>query len=117
MGGDFVKALDRVNEKLAQFTANTPVKRARAELQKQALENFDDSADISFLQMPTGSGKTLCSLKLALEHAVRKGKDRIIYIIPYTSIFEQTARVFSDILGDSVEILEHHSNYDFDAKD
>ena len=117
MGGDFVKALDRVNEKLAQFTANTPVKRARTELQKQALENFDDSADISFLQMPTGSGKTLCSLKLALEHAVRKGKDRIIYIIPYTSIIEQTARVFSDILGDSVEILEHHSNYDFDAKD
>lgn len=117
MTGDFQKALERVNQKLAGFTADTPVKIARAELQKQAELNLDSKADISFMQMPTGSGKTLCSLKTALEIAVAEGRKRIIYIIPYTSIIEQTARTFSDILGDSVEILEHHSNYDFDKNE
>lgn len=117
MHGDFAKALESVNKKLAEYKADTPVKLARAALQKQAQENFDDNANISFLQMPTGSGKTLCSIKLALEYALRTGKERIVYIIPYTSIIEQTAKIFSDIFGDCVEILEHHSNYDFDAKD
>lgn len=114
MGGDFSKALERVNEKLGQFSADTTVKAARAALQKQAFENIDSNSDISFLQMPTGSGKTLCSLKLALEYAIKNGKERIIYVIPYTSIIEQTADIFSKLLGDSVEILEHHSNYDFE---
>ena len=41
---------------------------------------------------------------------------RIIYVIPFTTIIEQNARVFSDILGDKY-ILEHHSNYDFDQND
>ena len=59
--------------------------------------------------MPTGSGKTLCSLKIALEKAVKDEKKqikRIIYVIPYTSIIEQTAEEFEKILGDSVEILQ-----------
>ncbi len=116
MKGNFKKALERVNEHLEQFTADTPVKKARASLQCQAIKNFDDSADISILQMPTGSGKTLCSLKLALEYAVRMEKERIIYIIPYTSIIEQTAKIFSEIFGDSIEVLQHHSNFDFNDK-
>ena len=117
MTGDFKKALKLLNEKLAGFTADTPVKIARAELQKQAELNLDSKADISFMQMPTGSGKTLCSLKTALEIAVLENKKRIIYIIPYTSIIEQTSRTFSDILGDSIEILEHHSNYDYEKNE
>lgn len=64
--------------------------------------------------MPTGSGKTLCSIKAVLEIAIKHDKKRIIYVIPYTSIIEQTAKTFRDIFGDVLPILEHHSNYDFD---
>lgn len=61
--------------------------------------------------MPTGSGKTLCSLKLALE----SGKKRIIYVIPYTSIIEQTANKFEKMFGDVLPVLQHHSNYSYDG--
>ena len=110
--GDFEEALGLLNAKLASFKADNPVRAARADLLAQAVENAGkSSSQISMLNMPTGSGKTLCSLKVALEKALRDGKKRIIYVIPYTSIIEQTANTFSEILGESVEILQHHSNY------
>ena len=71
------------------------------------------------LTVPTGGGKTLASMRFALQHACSNGMNRIIFAEPYTAIIEQTAAKFREYLdSDSTEnILEHHSNFDFDAFD
>lgn len=115
IGGSFATALELINNKLSDFPADTDVRKARKELQKHAFDNSDGTR-ISILNMPTGSGKTLCSVKLALERAA-SGKKRIIYVIPYTSIIEQTADNFEKIFGETLPILQHHSNYTSDDKE
>ena len=114
MKGDFAAALARVDKRLAGLSGDSKVSAARRQLQQQAF-SAEPSAPVKILNMPTGSGKTLCSIKLALESAVSRGKKRIIYVIPYTSIIEQTAKVFEQLFGDVLPILQHHSNFDFDS--
>lgn len=85
-----------------------PVNRLRADILRRCREKAADAPGLFSLTVPTGGGKTLSSMAFALEHAKRHNKRRILYVIPYTSIIEQTADTFRDIFGDAV--IEHHSN-------
>ncbi|TLS67622.1 CRISPR-associated helicase Cas3' [Mariprofundus erugo] len=93
---------------------DTEVNRIRAGILADCRRAGLKGSGIFSLTVPTGGGKTLSSMAFALEHAVRHGKSRIIYVIPYTSIIEQTANIFRGIFGDSV--IEHHSSLDPDKE-
>lgn len=112
--GDFQKAYEKVCEKLNSFKIETKLQESRSIIQEQVYKSVESNANVYTLNMPTGSGKTLCSIRAALKTAIKNKKKRIIYVIPYVSIIEQTAKVFEDIFGDVLPVLQHHSNYDFD---
>lgn len=89
---------------------DTAVNKQRTEILRQCIAKSPHEPAIFTLTVPTGGGKTLSSMAFALNHAVKFGKRRIIYVIPYTSIIEQTADQFRQIFNDTV--IEHHSNVD-----
>ncbi len=112
---DFQTANRLLSQELSKLPSDTPLRAARTRIQNQAYQNANENAKIHILNMPTGSGKTYCSLKLALDKVLSdKHKKRIIYVIPYTGIIDQTAKKFHDLFKDIVPILQHHSNFTFE---
>ncbi len=108
---DLIARLDAHMAHLAAGAADTPVNRLRGEILTHVRTGADASTGLFTLTVPTGGGKTLASLAFALDHAKRHGLDRIVYAIPFTSVIDQTARIFKDVLGENV-VLEHHSSID-----
>lgn len=96
----------------AQSSVDTRVNRLRADVLAQCRSKASLQPGHFSLTVPTGGGKTLSSMAFALEHSKIHKKQRVIYVIPYTSIIEQTADIFRNIFGDAV--VEHHSNAESD---
>lgn len=106
------------NSYLERFNnPQSAINRRRTETLYKCIEHAAHPPGYFSLTVPTGGGKTLSSMAFALNHAVKHGLKRVIYIIPFTSIIEQNAAVFRKALGQLGEenILEHHSNFDWEA--
>lgn len=96
---------------------DTPVNQLRSSILDHANAKAALAPGLFTLTVPTGGGKTLTSLSFAMEHAFAHGLRRIIYVIPFTSIIEQTAEIFRNDVGLGDAVLEHHSSFDWDRRE
>ncbi|MBS4889308.1 MAG: CRISPR-associated helicase Cas3' [Anaerococcus vaginalis] len=103
---------DRIEKKYKSFSkANSAINIARNDIAKQILiRSIEDNNGIYKLDLPTGSGKTLLSLRYGVNQLKFKNKKRFFYITSYLSVLEQNAKVMKEILENDSYILEHHSN-------
>lgn len=119
--GDYVQwsvLINRLEQHLAGLEVRGKVDVLRQDISKRCLEFATRPKGLYQLTVPTGGGKTLSSLRFALHHAKQHGMERVIYIIPYTSIIDQNAETVRRILepetGPGADlgtiVLENHSN-------
>ena len=117
---DLRELRERLNARLdmlADQSVTSEVNELRRKVLVHARSRAVEPPGLFTLTVPTGGGKTLTSLAFALDHAVHYGLARIIYVIPYMSIIEQTAAVFREALqGSGTDaadfVVEHHSTFD-----
>ncbi len=103
-----------IEQKQATATQSV-VNQIRREILSDCRNAAQHEPGVFSLTVPTGGGKTLSGMAFALEHALKYDKKRIVIVIPYTSIIEQTAKQYRDIFGDGV--IEHHSNLEPQQED
>lgn len=107
------------NARYLNATPSSPINTARSDILRQCQnygQNPQHGRDIYTLTAPTGSGKTNASITFALNHAKTHSFDRIIYVIPYMSIIDQTAKTFAEMFGDA-NVLAHYSQADWQIND
>ena len=108
-GPSLDEAWARFEKNQARLPANgSRVNQVRSEVYKACVEAAHQPQGFYRLTVPTGGGKTRSSMAFALRHALQHQLDRVVVAIPYTSIIEQTAAVYREMLGCDV-VLEHHS--------
>lgn len=110
--------LDALNYKLSSFSHNSPLNGLRTEVRLYAQSLAEEPQGCFSMTLPTGMGKTLCSLNWALHHAkVHSNIKRIVIVLPFLSIIDQTAKELKSIFKDHDVILEHHSNVIYEGKE
>jgi len=112
---DWPLLIDKLETHLAGFTMGSRIDEIRADISTSCLEFATRGKGLYQLTVPTGGGKTLASLRFALRHAEHHKMDRVVYVVPYTSIIDQNARVARSVFACLEEsggqiVLEHHSN-------
>jgi len=108
--------LQNIKEVQARTQAAQKVTKVRSSLLNNCLKAADSATGLFTLTAPTGSGKTLAMLAFALKHAIEQEAEkklrRIVIVLPYLSIIEQTASIYRSIFEAQFGrhyVLEHHS--------
>jgi len=114
---DWGTLIDRFEAHLAALEPREPIDQLRADISRHCHDGASRVPGTYTLTVPTGGGKTLASLRFALHHANKWKMDRVIYVIPFTTIIDQNADVVRRILepDDALAskgriVLEHHGN-------
>ncbi len=84
----------------------------RSQLRIASQEAADRGQGLFTLEAPTGSGKTLAMLEFGLRQMAvpKSGLKRLIVVLPFLSIVDQTVREHRKALGgQSGAVLEHQS--------
>lgn len=103
--------LEALNKKFRSFRQDTPLNKLRTEVRLYAQSLAKEPQGCFSMTLPTGMGKTLTSLNWALHHAKEHSNiKRIVIVLPFISIIDQTARELKSIFKDNDVVLEHHSN-------
>ncbi|MBQ6427665.1 MAG: CRISPR-associated helicase Cas3', partial [Oscillospiraceae bacterium] len=111
---DFQHLQELLDKRLAEFgPPQTELAQRRNTILRAAQEHAEDAPGLFSMTVPTGGGKTLSSMAFALRHALQHGLRRVIYVIPYCSILEQTQAVFEEIFGKE-PILAHYSGAEYE---
>lgn len=106
----WTNCIENIEQKLSTMPLDKPINETRAQISDLCAEAGNLESGIYRLNLPTGAGKTLTSLRYALHHALAHNKKRIIFTMPLLSIIEQNAGIIHNYIGNEELILEHHSN-------
>lgn len=107
------KNLDTYISKKESLASVSKVNSIRKEIRETAIKSIAKPKGFFSLSAPTGTGKSLSGLSFALNHAIKHNLDRVITVLPFTVLIEQTVKTYKEALNSS-EIIEHHSNIDPD---
>lgn len=102
--------ISKLDVEFSRKSGEGKINRMRNEARHQVLQKADMPCGFYSLALPTGLGKTLTSVAWALRHAKKNDLKRIIIVLPYVNIIDQTAQVLKGIFGEKW-VLEHHSSY------
>lgn len=111
---DWTIPMQRLESAIKVLNGEKDIDELRRDISDACKKRAEDKQGIYTLTVPTGGGKTYASLRYALHHAQKHQLDRIIYIIPFTSIIEQNAEAIREVIECSQDdfpwVLEQHSN-------
>lgn len=108
--------ISKLEEEFLKKSKDGEINRLRNEARNQSLKKADMSVGFFSLALPTGMGKTLTSIAWALYHSKKNDLKRIIIVLPYINIIDQTAQILKTIFGEEW-VLEHHSSYNENSND
>jgi len=108
---EMIEVLDTM---IAHKAKDGEINSLRNQVRMEVLGKSEGKPGFYSLSLPTGMGKTLVSVAWALRHARTNSLKRIIIVLPYINIIDQTAKTLKELFGEEL-ILEHHSGFNEDA--
>ncbi len=116
---ELLKKFENYYFNLTKNKESTELDKVRNEAQKEIFEEFEKNKNKDYrilkIILPTGLGKTLVGIKLALEISTNYGLP-IIYSLPFINLIEQTEETLKNILGEKAVEKFHHITFEIEEE-